>query len=221
MLLEVEDWNVWHPDHAKNAASSRMQVSPCAAGEVVGIAGLMGSGRTELAMSIFGRSYGRNISGRIRLRGKPSTSAPSTALSMPGSPTSPRTASRSGSSSTRPSASTSRWPIFRPSRPAASQPQRGNARRGEYRDALAIRTPTVFQKVVNLSGGNQQKVVLSKWLFANPKVLILDEPTRGIDVGRQVRNLHIINKLAADGKGVLMISSEMPELIWACVTGST
>jgi putative multiple sugar transport system ATP-binding protein len=88
--------------------------------------------------------------------------------------------------------------------------QKASARRS------TIRTPGVFQKVGNLSGGNQQKVVLSKWLFANPKVLILDEPTRGIDVGAKYEIYGIINKLVADGKGVLMISSELPELLGMC-----
>ena len=85
-----------------------------------------------------------------------------------------------------------------------------------YRQAINIRTPGVFQRVVNLSGGNQQKVVLSKWLFADPKVLILDEPTRGIDVGAKYEIYGIINKLVDDGKGVLMISSELPELLGMC-----
>jgi putative multiple sugar transport system ATP-binding protein len=86
----------------------------------------------------------------------------------------------------------------------------------EYREALHIRTPGVFQKVLNLSGGNQQKVVLSKWLFAKPEVLILDEPTRGIDVGAKFEIYSLINQLAADGKGVIIISSEMPELLGMC-----
>ena len=86
----------------------------------------------------------------------------------------------------------------------------------EYRQALKIRTPSVFQQAMNLSGGNQQKVVLSKWLFSEPDVLILDEPTRGIDVGAKFEIYNIINELVADGKGVLMISSEMPELLGMC-----
>ncbi|PTB86031.1 ABC transporter ATP-binding protein, partial [Pseudidiomarina aestuarii] len=86
----------------------------------------------------------------------------------------------------------------------------------EYRNKINIRTPNVGQKAVNLSGGNQQKVVLAKWLFAGPEVLILDEPTRGIDVGAKYEIYTIINQLAADGKGVIMISSEMPELLGMC-----
>jgi putative multiple sugar transport system ATP-binding protein len=86
----------------------------------------------------------------------------------------------------------------------------------EYRRAMGIRTPSVFQKVVNLSGGNQQKVVLSKWLFAGPQVLILDEPTRGIDVGAKFEIYGIVNRLADQGRGVVLISSEMPELLGMC-----
>ncbi len=85
-----------------------------------------------------------------------------------------------------------------------------------YRTAMNIRTPSVFQKVMNLSGGNQQKVVLSKWLFSEPRVLILDEPTRGIDVGAKFEIYGIINDLSQQGKGVVMISSEMPELLGMC-----
>jgi putative multiple sugar transport system ATP-binding protein len=85
-----------------------------------------------------------------------------------------------------------------------------------YRQAMAIRTPSVQQRVMNLSGGNQQKVVLSKWLFTEPEVLILDEPTRGIDVGAKFEIYGIMNKLAAEGRGVVMISSEMPELLGMC-----
>jgi putative multiple sugar transport system ATP-binding protein len=86
----------------------------------------------------------------------------------------------------------------------------------QYRRAMNIRTPDVMQKVVNLSGGNQQKVVLSKWLFTDPQVLILDEPTRGIDVGAKFEIYGIMNELAAQGRGVVMISSEMPELLGMC-----
>jgi putative multiple sugar transport system ATP-binding protein len=78
---------------------------------------------------------------------------------------------------------------------------------------LSIKTPSVRQKAVNLSGGNQQKVVLSKWLFANPDVLILDEPTRGIDVGAKYEIYTIINRLAAEGKAIILISSELPEVL--------
>ena len=86
----------------------------------------------------------------------------------------------------------------------------------DFRNRLRIRSSNVFQQAMNLSGGNQQKVVLSKWLFADPEILILDEPTRGIDVGAKYEIYTIINRLADSGKGVLMISSEMPELLGMC-----
>ena len=85
-----------------------------------------------------------------------------------------------------------------------------------YRRDLRIRTPSVAQRVMNLSGGNQQKVVLAKWLFTDPQVLILDEPTRGIDVGAKFEIYALMNELVAQGRGVVMISSEMPELLGMC-----
>jgi len=86
----------------------------------------------------------------------------------------------------------------------------------DYRGRMRIRSHSVFQETGKLSGGNQQKVVLSKWLFTDPKVLILDEPTRGIDVGAKYEIYCIIHELADAGKGVVVISSEMPELIGIC-----
>ncbi|HMQ54065.1 MAG TPA: ATP-binding cassette domain-containing protein, partial [Anaerolineae bacterium] len=86
----------------------------------------------------------------------------------------------------------------------------------EYRNSLSIKSSGILQEAVNLSGGNQQKVVLSKWLFSNPDILILDEPTRGIDVGAKYEIYTIINRLAEEGKGILMISSELPEILGIC-----
>lgn len=86
----------------------------------------------------------------------------------------------------------------------------------QYKAELNIKSPTVLQMVGNLSGGNQQKVVLSKWIQTGPDVLILDEPTRGIDVGAKYEIYTIINRLVAEGKGVLVISSELPELLGIC-----
>ncbi len=86
----------------------------------------------------------------------------------------------------------------------------------EYREKLNIKCSSIIQKAVNLSGGNQQKVVLSKWLFANPEILILDEPTRGIDVGAKYEIYTIVNQLASEGKGIILISSELPEILGIC-----
>jgi len=85
-----------------------------------------------------------------------------------------------------------------------------------YRKKMNIKTPSVHQVTGNLSGGNQQKVVLSKWIFSEPDVLILDEPTRGIDVGAKYEIYSIINQLANEGKGILLISSELPEILGMC-----
>ncbi len=216
VLLEVSDWNVWHPLHADRQVikGGNLRV---AAGEVVGIAGLMGSGRTEFAMSLFGRSYGRNISGTVRLAGEPVDVSTVRRAVDNGIAyvTEDRKALglvldedvRRNSTLTNLAGVSKNGVIDDTAERAAAE---------EYRRALGIRTPSVFQKVVNLSGGNQQKVVLSKWLFAGPRVLILDEPTRGIDVGAKFEIYSIINRLADEGKGVILISSEMPELLGMC-----
>jgi len=216
VLMGVSDWNVWHPEHlerqvVKNAAFN------VRAGEVVGIAGLMGSGRTELAMSLFGRSYGRNISGTVAIKGQPvDVSSVPKAID----------AGLAYVTEDRKSLGLILEETIQNNITLANLPgvsSGGILNENEetevsekYRQAMNIRTPSVFQRVMNLSGGNQQKVVLSKWLFAQPDVLILDEPTRGIDVGAKFEIYGIINDLSAQGKGVLMISSEMPELLGMC-----
>ena len=216
VLMEVEGWNAWHPEHADRQVIRNVSFT-VRRGEVVGVAGLMGSGRTELAMSIFGRSYGRNISGTVRIGGKPvDVSTVDRAID----------AGVSYVTEDRKSLGLVLDETIRFNTTLANLRDvsaGGVLNRNEetrvaekYRDALAIRTPSVFQKTVNLSGGNQQKVVLAKWLNTTPEILILDEPTRGIDVGAKYEIYTIINKLAAEGKGVVMISSEMPELIGMC-----
>ena len=213
MLLEVSDWNVFHQEHATRQVIKDINFH-VRAGEVVGIAGLMGAGRTELAMSIFGRSYGQNISGQVKLAGKDIDTSTVAAAIRSGLAyvTENRkelglileeTIQRNITLANLRDVSTSG---------VINEAEETNVAE-RYREAMNIRTPSVFQKVMNLSGGNQQKVVLSKWLFAGPEVLILDEPTRGIDVGAKFEIYGIINELSAQGKGVVMISSEMPELL--------
>ncbi|MBV1787650.1 sugar ABC transporter ATP-binding protein [Marinobacterium sp. D7] len=215
-LLEVSDWNVWHPESSERQVIRNISLK-VAAGEVVGIAGLMGSGRTELAMSLFGRSYGRNISGTVRLRGREVDL--STVKKSVDSGIAYVTEDRKelglilDETILRNTTLANLGGISEHGVIDDTQERRVAE---EYRQALNIRTPSVFQKVVNLSGGNQQKVVLSKWLYAQPEVLILDEPTRGIDVGAKFEIYSIINRLADEGKGVIMISSEMPELLGMC-----
>ncbi len=213
MLLEVLNWNVWHPEHATRQIIKDIGFH-VRAGEVVGIAGLIGAGRTELAMSIFGRSYGQNISGEIMLRGEAiNTSTVAAAIESGLAYVSEdrkelglileESIQRNVTLANLANVSTSGVINEAEETKVAEQ----------YRKAMNIRTPSVFQKIMNLSGGNQQKVVLSKWLFTDPEVLILDEPTRGIDVGAKFEIYGIINELAAQGKGVVIISSEMPELL--------
>ena len=215
-LLEVSGWNVWHPEQHDRQMIRDVSFH-VRKGEIVGIAGLMGTGRTELAMSLFGRSYGRNISGQIKIGGKladTSTVARAIAAGL-----------AYVTEDRKVLGLVLEEPILRNITLAnlAGVSARGILSKGreqqvaeDYRRAMSIRTPSVFQKVVNLSGGNQQKVVLSKWLFADPQVLILDEPTRGIDVGAKFEIYTIMNDLAAQGRGVVMISSEMPELLGMC-----
>lgn len=215
-LMEVRNWNVWHPEHAGRQVIHDVNFT-VRAGEVVGIAGLMGAGRTELAMSIFGRSYGRNISGEVVIRGAAAdvSSVDRAIAAGLAYVTEDRkslglvldeTIQRNITLANLPAVS---------KRGVISEARETNVAE-KYRSAMNIRTPSVFQKVVNLSGGNQQKVVLSKWLFTEPQVLILDEPTRGIDVGAKFEIYSIINDLSAQDKGVVMISSEMPEMLGMC-----
>ena len=216
ILMEVRDWNVWHPEHTERQVIRNACLN-VRAGEVVGIAGLMGSGRTELAMSIFGRSYGRRISGEVVIEGAPadvSTVDRSIAAGLAYVTEDRKHLGLVLDDTIQRNITLANLPEVA-SFGVISEAREVRVAEG-FRMAINIRTPGVFQKVGNLSGGNQQKVVLSKWLFADPKVLILDEPTRGIDVGAKYEIYGIINKLVADGKGVLMISSELPELLGMC-----
>lgn len=213
MLLEVSDWNVWHPDHKTRQVIRSIELH-VRAGEVVGIAGLMGAGRTELAMSLFGHSYGQNISGTVTFRGQPLDTS-NVALAIKGG-LAYVTEDRKELGLILDESIHRNITLANLGDVSSSGVinQAEEARIAEhYRGAMNIRTPSVAQRVVNLSGGNQQKVVLSKWLFTGPEVLILDEPTRGIDVGAKFEIYGIINELSAEGKGVIMISSEMPELL--------
>ncbi|WP_417560788.1 multiple monosaccharide ABC transporter ATP-binding protein [Marinomonas sp.] len=215
-LMEVSRWNVWHPDALDRQMIHDIEFN-VHAGEIVGIAGLMGSGRTELAMSLFGQSYGKNIQGEVRLRGE--IADLSTVPKAIKSGLAYVTEDRKELGLILEETIQTNTTLANLDRVSSNGVIDGNIERQvseDYRQALNIRTPSVFQKVMNLSGGNQQKVVLSKWLYSQPDVLILDEPTRGIDVGAKFEIYSIINELADDGKGVVMISSEMPELLGMC-----
>jgi len=215
-IFEIKNWVVHHEVHPDRTVIKGVNLH-VNRGEIVGIAGLMGAGRTELAMSIFGRSYGRDISGEAFLHGKQVDirtvqKAISNGIAYV-------TEDRKGYGLVL--EETIAWNTTLANLSAVSDKtviDEGLEFKvaEDYRRKLNIRSTDVFARTVNLSGGNQQKVVLSKWLFSDPQVLILDEPTRGIDVGAKYEIYTIIAQLAAEGKGVLMISSEMPELLGMC-----
>ncbi|WHT22518.1 sugar ABC transporter ATP-binding protein [Crossiella sp. CA-258035] len=215
-VLRIEDWTVHDPARPERAVLQDVSLS-VRRGEIVGLAGLMGAGRTELAMSVFGRSWGTGFAGRIFKDGKEIA------------PRSVRAAIRHGIAYV--SEDRKRYGLnliedIRRNISAAGLgrlSRRGWVREGEefgvakgYLRELGIRAPGVLTPAGALSGGNQQKVVLAKWMFTEPDLLILDEPTRGIDVGAKYEIYGIVNQLAERGAGVLVISSELPELLGLC-----
>lgn len=216
ILFEVENWSITHPEHAERQVVKNVSFN-VRAGEVVGIAGLMGAGRTELAMSLFGQSYGRNPTGTVRMNGRPINISTVGRAIREGLAYVTEDRKELGlvlNETIAKNITLTNLAAVAGSGVLKSREETKVAER--YRAAMNIRTPSVFQKTVNLSGGNQQKVVLSKWLFSEPRVLLLDEPTRGIDVGAKFEIYGIINELSQQGKGVVMISSEMPELLGMC-----
>jgi putative multiple sugar transport system ATP-binding protein len=212
-VFEVRDWRVHHPQHADREVIKGVNLH-VKRGEIVGIAGLMGAGRTEFAMSVFGRAWGQRISGEVRLHGQPidvSTVGKAVVHGL-----AYVTEDRKGNGLVLAEDlqfNTSLAHLDAVSRAGVIDAGREYSVAQGYREKLHIRCSGVNQKTVNLSGGNQQKVVLSKWLFTEPEVLILDEPTRGIDVGAKYEIYTLIAQLAAEGKCVIVISSEMPELL--------
>ncbi|ANB56508.1 ABC transporter family protein [Anoxybacillus sp. B7M1] len=216
VIFEVKNWNVYHPFQHERKVIDDVHLY-IRKGEIVGIAGLMGSGRTELAMSLFGRSYGKKISGQIFKNGveidvRNVSKAIEQGIAYV-------TEDRKGNGlilmeDIRKNMTLSRlnkiakWFIVNENLEIIESEK--------FRNRLKIKTPSVFQKAEKLSGGNQQKIVLGKWMFAEPDILILDEPTRGIDIGAKYEIYTIMNQLAQEGKGILMISSELPELLGMC-----
>ena len=212
--MEVKNWTVHHPLYPERKVVDDVSMY-VRKGEVVGIYGLMGAGRTELAMSIFGRSYGMNISGQLLLDGK-QVKLKKSALDAIRHKIAYVTEDRKGNGlvlSQSIKVNTSLANLGEISAATVIDADKEYAVAEEYVRKLKTKTPSVEQKVGNLSGGNQQKVLLAKWMFAEPDVLMLDEPTRGIDVGAKYEIYCIINDLAAAGKSVVLISSELPEVL--------
>jgi len=213
VVFEVKNWSVYHPIHAERQVIKGIDLN-VRKGEVVGIAGLMGAGRTEFAMSVFGRSYGRRITGDVMLNGKKvdvSTVGRAVEQGLAYATEDRKTYGLNLIDHIKHNISIAN--LHGVSNNGVIDDLREVEVANDYRGRTNIRSSSVYQKTGNLSGGNQQKVVLSKWLFANPDVLILDEPTRGIDVGAKYEIYTIIARLAAEGKAIIVISSEMPELL--------
>ncbi|MDR2943270.1 MAG: ATP-binding cassette domain-containing protein [Treponema sp.] len=212
-VMEVKNWNVYHPDYhdikVVDNASFYLR-----SGEILAFCGPMGAGRTELMMSIFGNSYGHRSEGDLLIKGKKRKFK------------NPRDAIKSGLGYISEDRKSLGLVLIQDIKTNISHSSLGKISKfgiinnqmeikeaERYRNDLNIRTPSINQIVRNLSGGNQQKVVVSKSLFADPEILIVDEPTRGIDVGAKTEIYGILNDMIADGKSVIMVSSELPEAL--------
>ncbi len=216
LSLEVKDWSVFHPLYTERKVVDNVSMN-VRKGEVVGISGLMGAGRTELAMSVFGKSYGTSISGSLKINGEEVQLH--TVKDAIDKKLAYVTEDRKGNGlilSNPIKINTTLANLGSISKNGVIDKDKEYQVAVEYKDKLKTKCPTVNQNVGNLSGGNQQKVLLAKWMFANPDILILDEPTRGIDVGAKYEIYCIINQLVSEGKSVIMISSELPEILGMC-----
>lgn len=216
VIFEVKDWNVYHPLHGDRKIIHNAYLT-VKQGEVVGIAGLMGAGRTELAMSIFGKSYGQKISGYIYKNGIEIHVDDVSKAIEHGIAYVTEDRKQYGLILNEDIKRNSTLANLKKiSKNFIVDENQEIVVAEKSRQQMNIKCSSILQKTVNLSGGNQQKVVLSKWIFTEPDVLILDEPTRGIDVGAKFEIYSIINNLAKQGKGILLISSELPEILGMC-----
>ena len=217
VLFSCKDWTVYHPVYTEKCMDDHVSFN-VHKGEIVGFSGLQGAGRTELAMSLFGRSYGSHISGQefiggkeVHLKNEAEAIAHGLAYATEDRKTNglilDETIARNTTLARMDKISSKRGIV---------NVQEENRQAQVFCDAMHTKTPSIQQHAGNLSGGNQQKVLLAKWMFAEPDVLILDEPTRGIDVGAKYEIYQIMNDMVAQGKAVIMISSELPELLGMC-----
>jgi len=215
-LFEVRRWTVRHPQQPGRKVVDGADLY-IRRGEIVGIAGLIGAGRTELAMSIFGRSYGSGISGELFKDGREIRLRTVSDAIRHGIAYVTEDRKRYGLNLIDDvKRNLSLANLKKLSRRGVVNENEEIVTAETFRRRMNIKTPSVRQKTGNLSGGNQQKVVLGKWIFAEPDLLILDEPTRGIDVGAKYEIYTIIQELASEGKGILLISSELPEILGMC-----
>ncbi|MFJ4711871.1 multiple monosaccharide ABC transporter ATP-binding protein [Streptomyces sp. NPDC088785] len=214
--LEIRHWTVHHPIDRERKVVDDVSLT-VRRGEIVGIAGLMGAGRTELAMSVFGRTYGRYAGGTVLKDGREiRTRTVSEAVRHKIAYVTEDRKHYGLNLIDTINRNISLAALGKVARRGIVDEHEERQVAEEYRTSMNIKAPTVFEPVCRLSGGNQQKVVLSKWIFAGPEILLLDEPTRGIDVGAKYEIYTVIDKLAAQGKAVVFISSELPELLGMC-----
>ena len=216
IALEIDNWTVYHPLYTERKVVDDVSIN-VRRGEVVGVAGLIGAGRTELAMSVFGHAYGTKISGELKKYGMPIElhSIPQAIEAGLAYITEDRktnglllgTSIKHNITLPRMEFVSERGVIDKDKETQAAD---------SFRDRLHIKAPTVEQLAGNLSGGNQQKVLLGKWMFAQPDIMLLDEPTRGVDVGAKYEIYQIINDLVESGKSVIIFSSELPEILGMC-----
>ncbi len=217
VFFEVKNWNAFDPLDDTKQVLKDININ-IKKGEVVGIAGLMGAGRTELAMSLYGKAYGVKISGKILMNGvEQQINDVSDAISK-------------GIAYATEDRKTAGLILIDDIKRNITLTSLKSLKKNmvvidnnleikigeEYRKKLNIKSSSILQKTGDLSGGNQQKVVFSKCIFADPDILFLDEPTRGIDVGAKYEIYTIINELAEKGKSVVVISSELPEILGMC-----
>ena len=216
VMLEVKNWTVHHPLYPEKIVDDNISFK-VHKGEVVGFSGLQGAGRTELAMSIFGKSYGSAISGELYIKGEKVDLKD------------PRAAIQHGLAYVTEDRKTNGLILdesirFNTTLARLSKVCDNGIINTDLEVQLAeqmtkemgTKTPSNEQRIGNLSGGNQQKALLGKWMFTEPDILILDEPTRGIDVGAKYDIYCLINQMVEQGKSVIMISSEMPEILGMC-----
>ena len=216
VYFEVRNWNVYHPEDTSRQVIKNVNLQ-LRKGEVVGLSGLMGAGRTEFAMSLFGRSYGSHTSGEVYVGGKQvSTKSVPKAIKSGIAYLSEDRKTYGLVLGQTISKNISLSNLERISKMGILDLNREIEETDINAKQFGVKCSSIFQEAGNLSGGNQQKVVLAKWMFNLPDVLILDEPTRGIDVGAKYDIYCIINELAAAGKCVLVISSELPEILGVC-----
>ncbi len=216
VALEVKNWTVHHPLYPEKIVDDNISFH-VNKGEIVGFSGLQGAGRTELMMSIFGKSYGTGIKGELFIGGKKVTLNNTEQAIHHGLAYVTEDRKTNGlilKESIR--FNTTLAALHKVCNHGIIDVDREVHEAEVMKDEMGTKTPTVEQKVGNLSGGNQQKALLGKWMFAEPDILILDEPTRGIDVGAKYDIYCLMNDMVSKGKAVIMVSSEMPELLGMC-----